>query len=105
MTQSTIDIAKEYAGTDDLPESEYHQLLAAERRRVTLDVLADRAGPVDLEDLSAAVAAREADAEDEGEVDERSVERVACTLHHSHLPKMDEVGLVDYDPDETRVEP
>jgi hypothetical protein len=39
--------------------------------------------------------------------DERSkdvtVERVAVTLHHVHLPKMDDVSVVDYDPDESLV--
>lgn len=34
---------------------------------------------------------------------EESVERVAVSLHHNHLPKLAEFGVVDYDSDEPLV--
>lgn len=79
----------------ELTEDDRHRLLAAERRRIALDVLAERTVPVDLETLAAAVAARETDDPDEPTGD--AVERVAVTLHHAHLPRMADYGVIDYD--------
>lgn len=90
-----------YRGMEQLTESEYHELLAVERRRTTLDVLESSNSPVELEELAAMVAEREINV---GVPDEATVERVAITLHHSHLPKMADVGVIDYDPDSSRVE-
>lgn len=101
MVRSTRNGTETYAGAEHLPESEYHRLLAAERRRTTLDVVAESTAPVELEDLAATVAARETGRD---VVDEEAVERVARSLHHSHLPKMDDLGVIDYDPDAARVE-
>ncbi|MFC7132704.1 MULTISPECIES: DUF7344 domain-containing protein [Salinibaculum] len=101
MSQSPTDSTREYAGIEDLPTSDRHKLLAAECRRAVLDILTERAGPVDLEELAVAIAAREA-AEDA--VNEKTVERVAIGLHHNHLPLMAEFGVIDYDPEATLVE-
>ena len=65
--------------------------------RAVLDVLADRTAPVDVEDLAVAVAERETD---EG----GAVEEVMLTLHHTHLPMLTDFGVIDYDPEGTRVE-
>lgn len=86
--------------TAELSESDRHRLLAAERRRLALDVLADRTAPVDLEDLATAISAREADAPPRPTYTD---DRVAITLHHQHLPMLDEAGVVDYDPASRRV--
>lgn len=73
---------------------EQFRVLAAEPRRVVLDVL-DGDGPVDLLDLAGAVGdARNGDAADD---------RVALSLHHHHLPLMDEVGVLEYDPERRTV--
>lgn len=89
------------AAPEKLTESKYHELLAADRRRTTLDVLTSLTAPIDLMDLADRVAARELDL---GCVDEATVERVAISLHHTHLPKMADLGVIDYDPDSSRVE-
>lgn len=100
MSQSSPeDVTATYGETTDLSEGERHRLLRAERRRVTLEVLTDWSAPVDVEDLAAAVAEREADG-----ADESTVRRVTVSLHHLHLPKMAEAGVVDYDPGAARVE-
>lgn len=95
MTESTIEPPGPYGGTGDLTENERYCLLAEERRRMALDVLTDRATPVDLEDLAAAVVARVTSVEG---VDEETVERMAIRLHHGDLPKMADLGVIDYDP-------
>lgn len=84
-----------------LSESDRHRLLASARRRLTLDVLAGTATAVDLEAVAAAVATR--DGIDPSE--ETEIERVAIELHHVHLPKMADLGVIDYDPEFRIVEP
>lgn len=101
MSHSTRDGLKRSRGTERLTESEYHELLAAEQRRIALDVLENSLAPVGVEDLAATVAARESDGVG---VDEESVARVAIRLHHIHLPKMDDLGVIGYDPDAARVD-
>jgi hypothetical protein len=101
MSQSPGDVPRTVAGIADLPTSDRHKLLAAERRRTTLDVLTRQVGPVDLENLAAAVTARETAG---AATDAEAVERVAISLHHAHLPMMSAFGVIDYDPEATRVE-
>lgn len=38
-------------------------------------------------------------------VDPQVRERIEIRLHHIHLPKMDNAGVIDYDPDEQLIEP
>lgn len=89
--------------TDDvtLNESERHELLASERRRLAVDVLCDLSAPVDLSDLAAEVASREQHA---GRSDSDLVKTISIALHHKHLPKMGAFGLVDYVPETNTVE-
>lgn len=84
-----------------LSEQDRHRLLAAERRRATLDVLADRELPVGVEDLAEDVVAKE---EDTDGIDVNAVETVAISLHHHHLPMMDDLGVIQYDPTSHRIE-
>lgn len=87
--------------TSGLTTSERHELLAAERRRVTLDILAGRVAPVDLVEVATEVVTRE-DGVDAGE---EATKRVTLSLHHIHLPKMADLGVLEYDPDSHRIEP
>jgi hypothetical protein len=84
------------AVTSELSADERYRVLSAERRRLTLDVVADRTAPVGLDD----VARRETDAD---VPDAAAVERVAVSLHHVHLPKLSDAGVVQYDPDSNRI--
>lgn len=81
-------------------ESTRHRVLADERRRTACDVLAEREHEVELSDLADAVAGREA-----SDSAPASPERVGATLHHVHLPLLDDVGAVDYEPSTNRVTP
>lgn len=69
------------------------------RRGAVLTILESRNAPQRRDDLAREVAAREADGEPSTEV----VEEVQVTLHHVHLPKLDDAGLIDYDADEGMV--
>lgn len=85
-----------------LSASERHCLLAAERRRLALEILAGETSPVDLDDLAAAIAMQE---NGNGTADATTVERVAITLHHYHLPPLVAAGVLDYDPETQRIDP
>ncbi|WP_135365431.1 DUF7344 domain-containing protein [Halosimplex halophilum] len=82
----------------DLSADERYDLLAAERRRTVLAVLTERGAPIALDDLAAAVAARE------GGDPHAATDRFAVSLHHVHLPRMDDLDVVDYNPATNRVE-
>lgn len=70
------------------------ELLANPRRRLILSYLSETAADaVDFADLIAEVVARETDSETDAE----RYEAVAIELRHTHLPKLADAGLVDYD--------
>lgn len=73
--------------------------LANERRRQLLAVLGERERALDRGEVAVEVAALEAG----GEPSESVVRDVERDLSHVHLPKLDEVGLVDYDRDAATV--
>lgn len=68
------------------------EALAARRRRLALSVLVEREPPIDVGTLSQAVAEREGSTPDD-----RAVHHVQMSLHHAHLPKLADAGLVEYD--------
>lgn len=88
--------------TPELTTSEYHSLLSVERRRLVIDILVGATDPVELEVLAAEVAERE-DGIDAFDVTAR--ERVAISLHHNHLPRLDDAGIAAYDSDDHVVDP
>lgn len=88
--------------TDHLTEDEHHRLLTAEERRLAIDVLAGQASSIGLEALAVEVATQR---ESAIAVEDETVEQVALLLHHAHLPKMDDMGVLDYDPQTNTVNP
>jgi hypothetical protein len=94
MMQYSRENTDGYASLANLTENDRHRLLASERRRVVLDILGERSGPVSLEELATAVTATENDTD---APDKDAVERVRIALHHKHLPKMADLGIIDYD--------
>lgn len=83
----------------DLPS----QVLANERRRLVLAVLAEASAPVALGDLASLVACREAGRGREG-IDERT-DTIHVALYHKDVPKLDDADLVDWDRDRDVVGP
>lgn len=86
------------------PTSRLFDALADERRRVVVDSLTEAAPPVAVRDLARRVAARERGGTDDGpgvgHPPRDAVRRIEVSLHHADLPKLDDVGLVEYDPDQ-----
>lgn len=71
-------------------------LVGNRRQRLVIQYFKQHANPVALADLAARVARWERDAT-EPSADE--VNRVCASLHETHLPKLVELGLIDYDLD------
>lgn len=79
-----------------LPEPIVYEILANPRRRGTIQHLTETAGGrvMSLRDLSAAIATEET-----GQSPPPSAcrESVYNSLHQTHLPKLEELGVVEYD--------
>lgn len=84
---------------DGLPlstEDLFDALAPAERRRV-LRCLSDSEFMMSLADLAAGAAALETDEDPAAVTDDEGPERAEIRLHHVHVPKLADAGLVDYD--------
>lgn len=103
MTETTqTEHAREQVATVELAESERYRLLADEQRQVVLAVLAERTAPLALPELVTEVKERETTGMG---VESDAREKIRIALHHMHLPMMDDMGVVDYDPETQRIEP
>lgn len=85
----------------DLTVSDYHRMLANERRRRALVVLCDQPMPVDLRTLAEEMLER---SEGHGDDAGADVHELMVELYHRHLPMLDEVGAVELDETGKRVE-
>lgn len=87
-------------GSINLSEDEVYGLLSVERRREVILYLAENLGTMDtveIRDLSDYIAAIEQDKDpNQLTTDERHAVYVA--LYQDHLPKLDDAGVVEYDP-------
>ena len=77
-------------------------LLSHQRRRSLLAVLRYYDEPLTLSDVARAIAVREETAA-LSELDEAYVDKIEMDLHHRHLPKLAEHGMIEYDPEERTV--
>ena len=92
------------AAAASLTTDQVFELLADGRRRNAVAVLREIDGATALGELAEATAAR-VDGVDRAAVTTDRRERIAASLHHCHLPKLADAGVVEYDPDESRVVP
>ena len=99
MTETSHDVTVDDTQTGQLTADEYFRVLADERRRALVDVLRDRTEPLSVADLAAAVRPRS-----DGGLPTDD-EHFRITLHHTHLPLLDDVGIVDYDVEAKMVRP
>ena len=79
--------------TERLPLDLAFEALANERRRTLIVELFDATNEIPVEELVAKLAGPEAD--------EREI---AVSLYHVHLPKLDDMGVIDWDDDRGCVE-
>ena len=84
-----------------IPECEIHQILANPRRRETLRHLGTVPGSISLRELSESIAAFETD---ETPAPRCVRESVYVSLHQTHLPRLQELGVIRYDLDTKEVE-
>ncbi|MDS0283705.1 DUF7344 domain-containing protein [Haloarcula onubensis] len=84
-----------------LDESERYRILSDERRRLVLEILAERTTGIGLDDLAQAVTTRQTTGTDVGP---GTVDRVRIALHHKHLPMLDESGVLSYESEVRQVE-
>ncbi|QFU83051.1 DUF7344 domain-containing protein [Natronorubrum aibiense] len=76
-------------------KDEIFHLLQNERRRLVLRYLRDKEGPVRMRDIAEQVAAWEHDTTVE-KLTSTQRQRVYIPLYQSHLSKLDEAGIIDY---------
>ncbi|WP_128905546.1 DUF7344 domain-containing protein [Halorubrum amylolyticum] len=88
--------------TEELTKDEVFEVLSSSRRRQILYHLHRRGGRADLRSLARDTAADETNGTDEP-VDSDVVKRFYISLYQTHVPKLEQVGLVRYDADEKTV--
>ncbi|WP_415382832.1 hypothetical protein [Halosimplex sp. TS25] len=101
MSQTTTEFRPGFAATADLNDTELFGVLSDRRRHLSLDLLDERTTPIGLRELAMGILAREGGDPDDIE----AVRSVEIALHHKHLPKLDALGVLDYDRDEKRIPP
>lgn len=79
-----------------LGEEQIHDVLSNQRRKETLDFLKREGKEVDLRTLSEEIAEREAG---ESPPPKGLRQSVYNSLHQTHLPKLDDLDIIDYDKD------
>lgn len=87
--------------SDEIATDVLFDALADERRRAVLVALARENGQVELDELARTLAARSAD-DEPGESVRR---RLVISLYHHHAPKLDDAGLVEFDPEAGTITP
>ena len=98
MKTTTPDTSISSTDTADLTPTTIFNLLANDRRRYALHYLSQTVGAVSLGDLAEQIALWE----DNPTYDH--FERVVTGLHHMHLPKLADAGVVRYDVEQETVE-
>jgi hypothetical protein len=88
---------------DRLAKSEVFEILSAHRRQVVLRYLDRVGGRAKLSDLAEHIASIECDCK-RGQVTSRERKRAYVGLYQCHLPKMADMGAIDYDRDRGTVE-
>ncbi|RBI60995.1 hypothetical protein DMJ13_14770 [halophilic archaeon] len=77
-----------------LDESEIHNVLRNERRRRTIEHLREIDGTLTVDELAEHIATLETD---ESPPPRNVRKSVYVSLHQTHLPKLDDLGIVEYD--------
>jgi hypothetical protein len=86
---------------DDINPGEIHDILRNDRRRHVIEQLRTQYSEVDLRELSERIAELESG---ESPPPRNLRQSVYNSLHQTHLPKLDERAVIDYDRDRKTVE-
>lgn len=95
-----MSVATERRSVERLEAGEIHDILRNDRRRLAIKCLREYGGSLSVRDLSEEVATRET-GESPAPRDKRR--SVYVSLHQTHLPKLDNLRIVDYDTDSKTV--
>lgn len=98
MKTTTPDKSKSSTRSGDLTPTTIFSLLANDHRRYTIHYLSQKIGAVSLGDLAEQIAIWEADPSYD------RYERILTGLYHSHLPKLADAGVVNYNVEQETVE-
>lgn len=90
------------AATEQLSQDTLFDLLSNTRRRFVLHYLLGRDEPVSIQELSRQTAAWELETPPE-DLSSQEVKRVYVALYQTHVPKLEDAGVVEYDGDTGRV--
>ncbi|MFW6317033.1 MAG: DUF7344 domain-containing protein [Halorubrum sp.] len=90
-------------GGSELTKGEIFDLLKNRRRRTVIRYLRENDGNAELNDLAEHIAAKENDI-DVRQLSSDQRKRVYIGLYQCHLPKMDSLGVIDYDKDRGTIE-
>lgn len=91
-TQPKLQIMK------DLSKDELFRILSSARRRYIIYYLHRSGEEMDLKRLATLIAAKE-NGTSETEVTDEDRQRVYISLYQTHLPKLEEAGIINYDED------
>ncbi|RDI71117.1 DUF7344 domain-containing protein [Halopelagius longus] len=89
---------KQDGASSDRPLRNYLAVLEDEHRRAVVRVLAEEDASVSLSILAERVAVEAGNASFDAPTPSE-LERLKIKLHHAHLPKLDEAGVLDYSPE------
>jgi len=84
------------SGEQSLSQDDVFELLSSPRRRYVLYHLREGGEPIELTTLAEQVAAWENETSVE-EITEQERKRVYVSLYQTHIPRLDEAGVVNYD--------
>lgn len=79
-----------------LHDSEVFHILGNDRRRAIVQLLEEHTGRIEVSDIASEIAESEADA---GSAPDNLYKSVYVSLQQTHLPQLQEDGVVEYDPD------
>lgn len=86
----------------ELSQDLIFELLSSPRRRMALYYLRERGGSATVTQLAEEIASLEYDVSVE-ELSRQQQKRVYVSLYQTHIPKLDDAGIVEYDDDSSEV--
>lgn len=101
--QLTGESSESSSNAKQLSKDVIFEVLKNRRRRDVLEYLQSADGPVTLSELAEQIAAWENDVPVSA-LNSTQRKRVYVALYQTHLPKMDDVGVIDYDSDRGTIE-
>jgi len=103
QTRLAVDDGKPIVIDVETAQDEVYDALANERRRTVLCVLMRESVPIGLETIARKVTAQELPEGARAETTEL-LERIRVSLYHTHLPKLADLDLLEFDTERMTVE-